>query len=167
MGALAASGRIGWLWLAIPVALVVAWLVACRLMVRTERARRAAPVRKRRTTLADEEIAAEDAETEVADESTQPPVLDVDANDDTDEIPAVAVKPGTWAPVNVPLPTYVDKAPAQRTVRTIDLDSTGVWTSGRREIDSEIAREAEAKERAARAARDAAGDVSKRRASGS
>ena len=44
----------------------------------------------------------------------------------------------------VTLPTYVTKpAATRRTVRTIDLDSTGVWTSGRTEADSQIAREAD------------------------
>ena len=37
----------------------------------------------------------------------------------------------------VTLPTYVGKPAAERrTVRTIDLDSTGVWTSGRTEADA-------------------------------
>jgi hypothetical protein len=129
---LAAAGVIGWVWEAAPAPLLVAWLVACRLMVRKERAIRArtAPIRKRRTTLADEAMAEE-------------------ADDNTDEIPAVradlvdAPVPAGWDPVPVTLPTYVDKATAGRTVRTIDLDSTGVWSSGRNEADSELAREAD------------------------
>ena len=36
----------------------------------------------------------------------------------------------------VTLPTYVTKSAARRTVRSIDLESSGVWTSGRSEIDS-------------------------------
>ena len=47
------------------------------------------------------------------------------------------------------LPTYVSKPTARRTVRTIDLDATGVWSSGRSESDSAIAREADAAEREA------------------
>jgi hypothetical protein len=50
----------------------------------------------------------------------------------------------------VTLPTYVSKPAARRTVRTIDLDSTGVWTSGRTEADSALAREAEAADRVRR-----------------
>ncbi|WP_322937765.1 divisome protein SepX/GlpR [Nocardioides bizhenqiangii] len=128
---LAAAGVIGWAWEAIPATLLVAWLVACRLMVRKERAVRVAgttPVRKRRTTLADQVIA------------------DEDASDDTGEIAVVAdapAVPGGWDPVPVTLPTYVDKATAGRTVRTIDLDSTGVWSSGRNAVDSALAREAD------------------------
>jgi hypothetical protein len=131
--ALAAAGVIGWVWEAIPATLLVAWLVACRLMVRKERAVRAsASVRRRRTTLADQVIAEEDAAS------------------NTDEIPAVALDDdapaaveGGWDPVPVTLPTYVGKATAGRTVRTIDLDSTGVWSSGRNAADSALAREAD------------------------
>jgi hypothetical protein len=53
----------------------------------------------------------------------------------------------------VTLPTYVSKPPARRAVRTIDLDATGVWTSGRSETDSALAREAEAAEAAERVRR--------------
>ena len=51
----------------------------------------------------------------------------------------------------VTLPTYVSKpAATPRSVRTIDLDSDGVWTSGRTEADSQIAREADEAARAKR-----------------
>jgi len=177
--ALAAAGRVAWLWSTAPVVVIVAWLIACRLMVRRDAARRPRRVRKPRTTLAEQQIALEDSaaaddaapapDTTPAATAQEPDPVAADSGDraDTDEIAAVVPEPGTWQPVNVPLPTYVDKAPAQRTVRTIDLDATGVWTSGRRAIDSELAREAEAKDRADRAARDTEHDVSKRRASGS
>jgi hypothetical protein len=62
----------------------------------------------------------------------------------------VAAAEGLWDPVPVTLPTYVSKPPARRSVRTIDLDATGVWTSGRSESDSVLAREAEAAERVRR-----------------
>ena len=63
----------------------------------------------------------------------------------------------------MPLPTYVSKpAAARRTVRTIDLDSTGVWSSGRSEVDSALVAEADAAAREAKAA-----EVEKRRATGS
>lgn len=157
-------------WIAGPAALLVMWLVACRLMVRRERAARAAANRRRRRTLADEAIAEEDAKD--ADEPAEAVevVGEIDADDNTDEIPVVTaalleeepVVDG-WTPVPVPLPTYVAKAPAGRTVRTIDLDSTGVWSSGRNEADSQLAREADAQR--AQADADAAAD--ERRASGS
>ncbi len=50
-------------------------------------------------------------------------------------------------PLPVTLPTYVSKPAARRTVRTIDLDETGVWSSGRSESDSALAREADEAER--------------------
>ena len=67
---------------------------------------------------------------------------------------AAIVDPALWDPVPVTLPTYVTKpAAARRTVRTIDLDDTGVWTSGRTDADSQIAREADEADKAARKAR--------------
>lgn len=151
VAALATASVLAWAFLALPAGLLVAWLVACRLMVKRERA--AAP--SRRLPLVVEEPAEVDG-----------PV--------TEEIAVVleetvAVErprdPGAWDLVPVTLPTYVTKEPAtRRTVRTIDLDSTGVWTSGRSEIDSAIAREAEDAERAAKAARK---DDETRRATGS
>ena len=70
--------------------------------------------------------------------------------EDTSSIAAV-VDPMLWDPVPVTLPTYVTKPAARRrTVRTIDLDATGVWTSGHTAGDSQIAREAEQADKAAR-----------------
>ncbi len=60
--------------------------------------------------------------------------------------------PAMWDPVPVTLPTYVSKPVATRSVRTIDLESSGVWTSGRTEVDAAIAREADEAARAERAA---------------
>ena len=68
-----------------------------------------------------------------------------------------------WDPLPVTLPTYVGKARAQRTVRTIDLGEPGAWTSGRTEESAAIVREADA---AAKAGRDA-GEEPTRRAVGS
>jgi hypothetical protein len=50
-----------------------------------------------------------------------------------DGVPAAreSVEPERWDPVQVPLPTYVTKAKAVRTVRTVDLGEPGTWTSGR------------------------------------
>ena len=78
-------------------------------------------------------------------------------DDETGEMVAVD-DPGLWDPVPVTLPTYVGKATARRTVRTIDLDDTGVWTSGRTEADSQLAREAEEAAKAARDEKPSEGD---------
>ena len=124
---LAAVGIFGWVWMAVPVGILAAWLVACRLMVRRERAGAELPV-VRHAAPADRPA---------------PDRVDVDA---TQGIPAVAEAPAprdpdAWDPVPVTLPTYVTKPVATRSVRTIDLDSTGVWTSGRSEADSALVRD--------------------------
>lgn len=141
----AATGHLAWAAQAIPVGLLVAWLVACRLMVKKERA--VLPAR------GDETPADSAAESET------------DAGPATEEIAAVQVAerdPDAWDPVPVTLPTYVGKEAVARSVRTIDLDSTGVWSSGRSESDSRLAREAD------EAARGGKGDdADERRASGS
>jgi hypothetical protein len=148
--ALAIGAVISWPYVAIPVAVLVMWLVACRLMVKRERAADA-PVAR---------LPLFETETETESEG---PI--------TEEISAVVEEveverdPNAWDPVPVTLPTYVTKEQAtRRTVRTIDLDSTGVWTSGRTESDSAIAREADQAERAAKSAR---ADDDARRATGS
>lgn len=124
VGVLAAAGLFAAAWTLVPVGVLVAWLVACRLMVRRERAE--LPMIRR---------------------TTDAPVAEDDA-DATQGIPVVAPEPAAsssdpdaWDPVDVPLPTYVSKPVATRTVSTIDLDSTGVWTSGRSEADSALVRE--------------------------
>jgi hypothetical protein len=129
VAAAAYFGYVGWAAQAIPAGLLVAWLVACRLMVKQERA----AIPARRTSAAVE--------------------AEVDAGPETEEIaavPAAERDPDSWDPVPVTLPTYVDKEAAARSVRTIDLDSTGVWSSGRSEADSRLAREADEAAREAR-----------------
>ncbi len=126
------DGRLAWAYVAIPAGLLVAWLVACRLMVRKER--RWCPVAD--LEIDDHEVDAS-GETLAEEVATESPPRD----------------PKLWDPVPVTLPTYVSKPPARRTVRTIDLDATGVWTSGRTEADSALAREADAAEAAERVRR--------------
>jgi nitrate reductase NapE component len=136
----AAFGVISWWWTAVPTALLVAWLVACRLMVRSEHAARpraivpSGPSREG-------DAPAEDA-----------PDEDAFAEAHTSSTPAITDE-GLWDPMPVTLPTYVSKPAATRTVRTIDLESTGVWTSGRTESDAALAREADEAGRAERARR--------------
>jgi hypothetical protein len=157
----AALGVAPWWSVAVPVGLLVAWLVACRVMVKGERAALA----PRATAPADRGDAAAAPVTEgpVAPEAPadEDParVVAADGDDpmaDTSAGLAAVVDPALWDPVPVTLPTYVSKpAAARRTVRTIDLDSTGVWTSGRTDADARLAREADEAERAARQQRDA------------
>jgi hypothetical protein len=140
----AAFALIDWWYVVIPAVLLVAWLVACRLMVRRER-----PVRIKRAPTAP--TTAEPAADEPSPEEAVAGTWEDDAP--TGQTPAIA-DPSLWDPMPVTLPTYVGKPAAERrTVRTIDLDSTGVWTSGRTEGDAQIAREADDAARSARAGR--------------
>ncbi len=49
----------------------------------------------------------------------------------TPAVEAAGSRAGSWRAVPVPLPTYVTAPRIARTVKTIDLGSTGAWTSGR------------------------------------
>ena len=137
----AGSGVIGWGWVAIPATMLVAWLVACRLMVRGEELRQV------------DAWLHEAATGEVPVIRAELPTLDGDdALEDTTSTPAIT-DPSLWDPMPVTLPTYVSKPAAERrSVRTIDLDSTGVWTSGRTEVDAALARQADEDERVRKAA---------------
>jgi len=132
--------RLAWPSVAIPGGLLLVWLVTCRLMVRRERGW--VPVGYHDADLTGE-------------------IQPVPApREHVEEQAPEARDPKLWDPVPVTLPTYVSKPPARRTVRTIDLDSTGVWTSGRTQADSALAREAEAADRVRRrvSRKDEAGD---------
>ena len=143
---LAVARVISWPYAAIPAGLLVAWLVACRLMVKGERAA-ARPARA-----AAAPARTSDGLPETVDSPMVPEVEALDS-EEVVETPAPVRAEGEWDMVPTTLPTYVSKAPAvRRTVQTIDLDSTGVWSSGRKDEDSALAREAEESERAARAA---------------
>lgn len=153
----AVFGLIGFVWQTLPVVLLAAWLVACRLMVKQERAAWA-PVRVRipRSATAEEKAEEIDAEAEGV------PSEIVTARNDQgfDEIAPeaetstiAAVDAELWDPVPVTLPTYVGKpAAARRTSRSIDLGAPGTWTSGRTEEDTALAQQADADRRAARKA---------------
>jgi hypothetical protein len=148
VAAVAAFALIAWWYVAIPAGLLVAWLVACRIMVRGERrAQRPAAWMPMEMPSTDDPIEApEDAVASVETDEVDP-MADTSAG-------IAPVDPALWDPVPVTLPTYVNKpAATRRTVRTIDLDDTGVWTSGRTDADAQIAREADAADKAARKAR--------------
>jgi hypothetical protein len=160
---LAATSVVAWPWVAVPVAVLVAWLVACRVSVRAERRRRASW-----------------SAIEIGDAPAVEPMVEPEGDDAelTSEVPAVAPEPalprtveevpaaeapavttdevlvvGGWEMVPTTLPTYVSKTAAQRrTVSTIDLDSTGVWSSGHNDEDSALARSAEQSAKAVREA---------------
>lgn len=153
----AVFGVISFVWQAIPLVLLAAWLVACRLMVKQEQAAWA-PVRVRMPrSIAAEESAEEKAEEQVS--GDVPAEIATARNDqgfdevapeaETSTISAVDAE--LWDPVPVTLPTYVGKpAAARRTSRSIDLGAPGTWTSGRTEEDAALAQQADADRRAAR-----------------
>lgn len=140
----AAYGLITWWWMAAPAGLVAAWLVTCRLMVKGERrttARMTAP-----------EISANVPDSLAVDRNQQG-FDEVAATAETSVIGEPITDPSLWDPLPVTLPTYVTKEPASRSVRTIELDDSGVWTSGHTDEDSRLAREADEADRTARAER--------------
>jgi hypothetical protein len=135
----------------VPGALVVAWLVIARLSVRKQQRRRksrpvVAPVEAPSTSSLVEPV--ETTTTSNADE-----FLDQLTDEDTaglarEEIEAALADDGSlWDPLPMTLPTYVNKARARRTVRTIEL--TGINSSGHDENDTVLAREAAASAEAA------------------
>lgn len=137
VAALALLSIVQWHWQGVPAGLVVLWLIVCRVSVR--RARR--PLMER--VVVDAPVAA------VSDGAVQPAPSGeaqavVEDNDVTEEIAVVREEPrvvGGWDLQPVVVPTYIAKDMARRSVRTIDLDSTGVWSSGRSAADSALVRD--------------------------
>ncbi len=148
---IAAFRVIDWWYVAIPAGLLVAWLVTCRIMVKGER-RALTPAARMPIGQPEQtetvETPADDPDTSEGTGPLADPLADTAAG------MAAVVDPALWDPVPVTLPTYVGKpAATRRTVRTIALDDTGVWTSGRTDADAQLAREADEADRAARQAR--------------
>lgn len=164
---LAIVGMVGRIWLAAPVVLLGAWLAACRVMVKKERG--VVTMRVPRSTTGPVPVAVEidddTGEIVPVHDGALPDDVPAETEASVDEPAMASSSHGRWDPVEAPLPTYVSKPAApRRSVRTIDLDSTGVWSSGRNASDSALAREAEESEREARAARS---ERERRRATGS
>ncbi|MCZ4498469.1 MAG: hypothetical protein JWQ74_1022 [Marmoricola sp.] len=143
-----------WFATAIPGALSVAFLVTARVTVRAQQARRVVPVQQRSAPVAQSSGAAAssapvETQADLATEDTQGV-----ARDDLDA--ALAVEPvldegGLWDPLPVTLPTYVNKARARRTVRTIEITGEGssaITSSGHDAADSALAAEARESEQA-------------------
>jgi hypothetical protein len=149
---LAAFALLPWWSVAVPVALTVLYLALCRRQVRRESdavwapsaATDVAPRRAIRVDTAYGSAAADPAHEDSADEDTvQIPVGDLE----TVAVPVETVDGSSlWDPLPVTLPTYVNKARAPRTVRTIDLGAPDTWTSGRDEADTALVESATADE---------------------
>jgi hypothetical protein len=156
---LAAFAVVPWWSVAVPAALTVLYLVLCRTQVRRERdaswdadlaasidalpaAGEAAVVEPaRRAARVDAPYGAPRTAVRNAQGFEE-----VDAEEDTvaievallDAVVVPTVDGGSlWDPLPVTLPTYVTKPKARRTVRTIDLDEPGSWSSGRSTEDTE------------------------------
>jgi hypothetical protein len=178
---LAAASVVAWAWVAAPAGVLVAWLVACRVSVRAERRQRAArsAIEIGLPPLVEEEhdieltgelpVSPPQPRVPAAPASPAPAAPATAEDTPAADAPAVATGEvavaGGWDMVPTTLPTDVSKPAAQRrTVSTIDLDSTGVWSSGRNDEDSALARSAE---QSAKAARETEADEREaRRASG-
>jgi hypothetical protein len=113
-------------------ALVVGWLVLCRLMVR----KASQPRRVGRPPLAEASPTAGEGAPVGPLETPSPEVAPLALGVEDDG--------SLWDPLPLTLPTYVSKPAARRTVRTIDLTQTGVTSSGHKAADTELARQAEA-----------------------
>jgi hypothetical protein len=141
---------------AVPGALVVGWLVLARLSVRKMNVRSAA------RPAVDERVETR-VETHPAPKDSQD-LVDL-LNEDTVGVPrqeieaALADDGSLWDPLPLTLPTYVNKARARRTVRTIEL--TGINSSGHDQADTTLAREAAESQKSARDSTDTEGDSRK------
>ncbi|HEU4515508.1 MAG TPA: hypothetical protein VFR87_20540 [Nocardioidaceae bacterium] len=190
---LAAFAVLPWWSVAVPVGLTLLFLVLARTQVRRENDRLWSPtvvasrmhedapaieepsvpgreIAPRRAIRVDAAYGILQAPSEIAEHD------DFADNEDTvqiamSELQTVAVSAETvdggslWDPLPVTLPTYVNKARAARTVRTIDLSAPDTWTSGRDEADTALVEQTVAAE-TAQAEADAT-EAEQRRAVGS
>ena len=173
---LAAFAVVPWWSVAIPAGLTVLYLVLCRTQVRHERsvswdADLAAAVDALPEASSVRPVARPAARVDAPYGTPVRPAArnaqgfeEFDDTEDTIAIPvavldAVVVPTvdggSLWDPLPVTLPTYVSKPKARRTVRTIDLDEPGTWSSGRSAEDSQLVAEAAAHEAADEAAEEA------------
>ncbi len=183
---LAAFAVVPWWSVAIPAGLTVLYLVLCRTQVRHERnvswdADLAAAVEAMPEAASVRPVARPAARVDAPYGAPVRPAArndrgfeEFDDAEDTVAIPvavldAVVVPTvdggSLWDPLPVTLPTYVSKPKARRTVRTIDLDEPGTWSSGRSAEDSQLVAEAAAQEAADEVAEDTT--VEQQRAVGS
>lgn len=137
VGGLAVVSVIPPVWVLAPAALVVAWLVACRVQVRAERGiGRMRPETGPRS-VDEEPTVVVSGQIEDVDPGRRHVMqiddLAEDALDDRIQIAVPSVSTdgqALWDPLPVTLPTYVTKPRVGRTVRTIDFTAPGAWTSG-------------------------------------
>ncbi len=139
-----------WVATAVPGALILLFLLVARLSVR--RAQRSSLASRRPVEVPESEelrAAGRQQSSQPVEEYVAPPVVpvveevDVALHEEAAVEASVLADDGAlWDPLPMTLPTYVSKARARRTVRTIEL--TGMHSSGHDDGDSALAREAEA-----------------------
>lgn len=140
LAGMAHLGYVPWWSTVFPVVMVAAFLVIARLSVRS--AQRSSLVQRRPV---QERIAMSPVAwpEQVEPAQLREEQVDLDVRDPEPEQSEVLADDGSlWDPLPMTLPTYVNKARARRTVRTIEL--TGMHSSGHDEDDSALAREAAA-----------------------
>lgn len=120
-----------WWSTAVPATMIVAFLVVARITVKASR-RVVVPVESAPAV----PLTAEQMQPDLGAEATSAV--------SREELAAAVAAPttdagGLWDPLPVTLPTYVNKARARRTVRTIELTGQGVTSSGHSTEDSKIA----------------------------
>jgi hypothetical protein len=119
--------------------------VVARLTVRAQQVRRAAPVQPSTDTSAEgvvEESTLVHTPAEVEPDLGREDTAGLSREQLADAVAApVLDEAGLWDPLPMTLPTYVNKARARRTVRTIEI--TGMTSSGHDAADSALARSAE------------------------
>ena len=149
---------------AIPAALVVGWLVIARLSVRKQQQRRRTTTFVAPSVDEPEQVMATAPAPSVSRDMVDRLAEENLTGSSRREVEAVLADDGSlWDPLPMTLPTYVNKARARRTVRTIEL--TGINSSGHDEADTALAREAsDSAEQSAHATTDA--EAEQRRVAG-
>lgn len=117
-----------WISAAVPAILIVTFLVIARFSVKASR-RVLVPAQPAGITV-------EETQADLGTEDT--------SGISREELAKAVAQPttdagGLWDPLPVTLPTYVNKARARRTVRTIELTGEGVTSSGHNADDSKLA----------------------------
>ena len=161
---LGAVGVTPMLLTALPLVLLVAYVLQARSALRREQARalaarrrRAVAARRRRQVAAAQAAADGSGPLRRTARPARPVAAQVAGVAEVPEVAAVAaadvvaadVEPDfydqiaqrAWDPVPVPVPTYVSAPKAPRSVRVIDLTLPGAWTSGRLDAPGELTAE--------------------------
>lgn len=136
-------GYTSWFYTAIPAGLIIAFLVTARLAVRSQQIRRA-PVAVDATPAGSQGSESVDTQADLDQEDTQGISREALAQAVAEAAEPVLDEGGLWDPLPVTLPTYVNKARARRTVRTIEITgaANGITSSGHDAADSALAAEA-------------------------